>query len=256
MASAQTYTINEQVSNIQAYGGDINLDLPAQTVYKPMDMIIGQSEAMELVDGYLPISPEYSLEMMNRRSFNINSKYKVTVSFSSSLPTPKSVYSFDVITWKWQFVEAQIDLANSRATVELSRPYAKLVVLDYDSMVYGKASWYAYKDCMCAASPDYPKGTELLVVNLNKNEAIKVTVNDWGPERDIFPDRVIDLDVVAFTKFASKGTGVLQNIMVLPFKTDPFSPQQTQQLKAGEKIALTQELVAALQPQIKLAVQP
>jgi rare lipoprotein A (peptidoglycan hydrolase) len=34
-------------------------------------------------------------------------------------------------------------------------------------------------------------------------------VNDWGPDRSVHPDRVIDLDSVAFKKLASLGAGVI-----------------------------------------------
>jgi rare lipoprotein A (peptidoglycan hydrolase) len=37
-----------------------------------------------------------------------------------------------------------------------------------------------------------------------------VRINDWGPERDKFPERVIDLDAVAFKEFAPLGAGVIR----------------------------------------------
>ena len=37
-----------------------------------------------------------------------------------------------------------------------------------------------------------------------------VRVNDYGPDRTVFPDRIIDLDKVAFAKLASLGAGVIQ----------------------------------------------
>ena len=96
----------------------------------------------------------------------------------------------------------------------------KLAVMENSGfMNSGVASWYAYKDCDCAASPDYPKGTQLLVTNVDNGKQVVVTVNDWGPERDIFPNRVIDLDVVAFEKIANKRMG-LCNVTVVPYNAD------------------------------------
>lgn len=75
-------------------------------------------------------------------------------------------------------------------------------------MVQGQASWYRYKNGFFAASPDYPKGSVLQVTNLSNGKTVKVTVNDFGPDRGIHPDRVIDLDYVAFSEIASPGAGV------------------------------------------------
>jgi rare lipoprotein A (peptidoglycan hydrolase) len=129
----------------------------------------------------------------------------------------------------------------------LTKQSGILMIVDTDVMKYGKASWYKFKGCMCAASPDYPKGTMLTVVNKNKNQAIQVRVNDWGPERDIFPERVIDLDLVAFTKFATKGAGVLQNIYVIPYHASDFSATDAKAMEAGKTVQLTVEQIAKLE---------
>lgn len=89
-------------------------------------------------------------------------------------------------------------------------------------MQSGSASWYKYKNCHCAASPDFPKGTRLLVRSVASPEKFTVIrVNDFGPERDKFPDRAIDLDVVAFKELAPLGAGVIR-VTVEPLEpTDP-----------------------------------
>ncbi|MFA5935732.1 MAG: RlpA-like double-psi beta-barrel domain-containing protein [Patescibacteria group bacterium] len=80
-----------------------------------------------------------------------------------------------------------------------------------DYMHAGSASWYKYKGCRCAASPDFPKGTRLRVRSVaNPQKYTVVRVNDFGPERDKFPERVIDLDIVAFQELAPKGAGVIK----------------------------------------------
>ena len=76
-------------------------------------------------------------------------------------------------------------------------------------MVQGQASWYRYKNGLFAASPDYPKGSVLEVTNLSNGKKVRVTVNDFGPERGVHPDRVIDLDYVAFSEIASPGAGLV-----------------------------------------------
>lgn len=84
-----------------------------------------------------------------------------------------------------------------------------LAIFSRKIMEKGLASWYRYKNGDFAASPDYAKGTKLKVTNLANNKSIIVTVNDYGPDRSIYPERVIDLDKVAFTKIANPSAGVV-----------------------------------------------
>ena len=102
---------------------------------------------------------------------------------------------------------------NVKAPIHL--PYAKMVVLkNTDSLEFGDASWYSYKNCDCAASPDYPKGSLVKVSNLDNGKSLIVRINDYGPDRSIFPKRIIDLDKTAFAKLGSLRDGVLKNIKV------------------------------------------
>lgn len=89
-------------------------------------------------------------------------------------------------------------------------------------MRQGVASWYAYKKCLCAASPDVPKGTRLLVSREDDpSRSVVVTVNDWGPERDKHPDRVIDLDKVAFMRIGNPRGGLMRVRVELVPRSDP-----------------------------------
>ncbi|GMU25390.1 MAG: hypothetical protein AMXMBFR16_02950 [Candidatus Uhrbacteria bacterium] len=89
-------------------------------------------------------------------------------------------------------------------------------------MRYGIASWYRYKECLCAASPDVPKGTRLRVARADDpNTFTVVTVNDWGPDRSVHPDRVIDLDYVAFDRIGNPRGGVLGVVVDLVKPEDP-----------------------------------
>ncbi len=74
----------------------------------------------------------------------------------------------------------------------------------------GQASWYAYKGCNCAANPWLPKGSYVKVTNRANGKSVIVRINDRGP---FVPGRIIDLDVTAFKKIASKGAGVIDVIM-------------------------------------------
>lgn len=75
----------------------------------------------------------------------------------------------------------------------------------------GVASWYAYKDCDCAANPWLPKGSYVKVTNTANGKSVVVMINDRGP---FVPGRIIDLDKTAFEKIASPyRDGVIDVIM-------------------------------------------
>ena len=88
-----------------------------------------------------------------------------------------------------------------------------LAVLESDIMEQGMASWYRYKNGDFAASPDYPKGSKLKVTNVENGKSVIVVVNDYGPDRSIHPERVIDLDRMAFQKIASPSLGVVEVVV-------------------------------------------
>ncbi len=70
----------------------------------------------------------------------------------------------------------------------------------------GQASWYAYKDCDCAANPWLPKGSRVKVTAVNSGKSVVVKINDRGP---FVEGRIIDLDKTAFEKIAPLGAGVI-----------------------------------------------
>jgi D-alanyl-D-alanine carboxypeptidase len=111
--------------------------------------------------------------------------------------------------------------ADKTVSATISLPFARVAVFSDPSVdVVGKASWYAYKHGDFAASVDFPKGSKIRVYNLANNKSVDITINDFGPERDKFPDRILDLDKVAFNKIASKGAGVI-GIRIQPLYVAP-----------------------------------
>ncbi|MFZ6015930.1 MAG: septal ring lytic transglycosylase RlpA family protein [Patescibacteria group bacterium] len=97
-------------------------------------------------------------------------------------------------------------------------------------MPEGDASWYAYKYCMCAASPDFPKGSYVKVTCADdESKSVVVRINDFGPERDIFPNRVIDLDKIAFEQLAPLGAGLVK------VKVEPVQATEVQAASPAPK---------------------
>ncbi|HCP08310.1 MAG TPA: hypothetical protein DIT25_00715 [Candidatus Moranbacteria bacterium] len=70
----------------------------------------------------------------------------------------------------------------------------------------GLGTWYAWKGGLFAASPWLPMGSYAKVTNKANGKSVIVQINDRGP---FGPNRIIDLDKVAFAKIASVGAGVI-----------------------------------------------
>ncbi|MFH1838040.1 MAG: septal ring lytic transglycosylase RlpA family protein [Candidatus Kuenenbacteria bacterium] len=100
---------------------------------------------------------------------------------------------------KTEFVGATLAVAQNK---KIKKPKAKPEI--------GMASWYCPKWCekLAAAHPNFSKGTKLKVTNLENKKSVIVIVNDFGPNKSIHPDRIIDLTKTAFQKIANiqKGT--------------------------------------------------
>ncbi len=152
------------------------------------------------------LSKIYEYEVMDASSYN--HKRRITFEIVTSEKIRGKVFSWDFVMKQW--VPYPLFQVDPETKIFRGRAYAsKLRLAVLQDHTEGGASWYKYKDCDCAASPDFPKGTQLKVTNIYNGKSVVVTVNDFGPERLIFPQRVIDLDVTAFKKIAKKGIGVI-----------------------------------------------
>lgn len=111
--------------------------------------------------------------------------------------------------WKWQAgnqtwikLDSTTIFGKNQVRANIDKFPVYLVVADDPDVWEGVASWYKYKYCNCAASTIYPKGTKLKVTNISgsarNGKSVIVKVNDYGPDPKIHPDRVIDLDYVAY----------------------------------------------------------
>jgi uncharacterized protein YabE (DUF348 family) len=96
----------------------------------------------------------------------------------------------------------------------ISEPVSQIVKLGrkivVESLEQGMGSWYAYKKCMCAAHPYYPKGSYLRVTNIANGKTVIVRVNDWGPDQAVHMNRIIDLDAEAFKLLAPLSLGTIE----------------------------------------------
>ena len=157
-------------------------------------------------------------EFTNKKAYDNNQPFYIQMSYDEMDDNYKQVFFYDKNYNAWRPLPTQ-DFPKEKFVRSLIHlPYARLAVFSYsDIMTVGKASWYKYKGGNFAASPDFPAGSLIRVRNLDNNKYVDVTINDYGPDRSLHPDRVIDLDAVAFSKIANKSDGLI-SVAIEPLK--------------------------------------
>ena len=183
------------------------INSPATLILK--ESILAPGSLLTPPKGFQLASKIYEYQFITADPVNTDKAFWFSIKYDGADYFRKNIYYFDESKNEWVGIKGVISNTASKIVVNVSMPKAKVAVLeDIDVMTEGYASWYKYKGCNCAASPDYPKGTKLKVTNTKNGESVIVKVNDWGPDRGVHPDRVIDLDVVAFKKIAKKAQGL------------------------------------------------
>lgn len=168
---------------------------------------------------YSPLSDVYQFDFSDQgKSYNAAEPIRISINYSEENNNHKQIFFFDKNQGKWRPLPSVDDPINRKVSAFLHLPFARVAILANDEvMSVGQASWYRFKNGLFAASPDYAKGTVLRVSNLENNKSVDVVVNDYGPDRALHPDRVIDLDAVAFNLIASTRDGLVK-VKVEPIK--------------------------------------
>lgn len=157
------------------------------------------------------ISQVYQFEFENKDAYDNHKPFYIQLSYDEDDPNYKQVFFYDKNFNSWRPLPTRDFPRENFVRSLIHLPYARIAVFSHPGkLTHGMASWYAYKGGDFAASPDYPKGSKLRVYALNSDKYVDVTINDWGPERDKFPDRAIDLDKLAFAKLAPLGAGTIE----------------------------------------------
>lgn len=182
-----------------------------------------------------PVSHIYEFDITDKALYDNTKPLLVEFHYPSDQNNYKKVYYWDGAKGQWIMLPTQTLTHYGLIRAKINLPYARLGVFE-DNIVLtkGTASWYKYRDCDCAASPDYPKGSKLKVTNLDNNKQVIITINDYGPDRTVHPDRVIDLDLVAFKKIAAKSAGLIN------VKIDPVNDMAVIVAGTEDKAPLTQ----------------
>jgi hypothetical protein len=184
------------------------LQEPTEIVFKEF---LNPEKFLPLPTDQKIISNIFEFDIRNQKAYNLEKPLIIEIKYPSDSVNLKRINYWDKGKNRWVELPTKSILERGVVRAVIHLPYARLAVFEDPKILeVGQASWYQYKNCDCAASPDWPKGTKLKVINLETNESLIVTVNDFGPDRSVHPDRVIDLDLVAFKKIAEKWKGLIR----------------------------------------------
>lgn len=142
--------------------------------------------------------------------YNNSEAVNLEIKYQESNPYLKQVFFWDNNLNIWRPLPSVEDFKNKKVRATIHLPYARLALFyNPKVLIAGEASWYRFKGGFFAASPDFPRDSLVRVRNLNNNNFVDVKINDFGPNRAIFPNRVIDLDWVAFNEIANPKDGII-----------------------------------------------
>ena len=209
-------TINKGFT-VSAFNNVIKLSLVPGVLNESTGVdVVELNEAIDSPWQLEKISKVYQFEFKNKAAYNNKKPFNIQLSYDKTSNYYKQIYYFDKNYSSWRPLPTidYPDKSYVRSLIYL--PFARIAVFaNPEALVVGQASWYSYKGGLFAASPDFPKNSKLRVYNTANNKFVDVTINDFGPERKLHPNRVVDLDKVAFKKIASTGEGII-NVRVQP----------------------------------------
>lgn len=186
--------------------------------YPVIPDIATSSEALNLAWQWQALSPVYDYKFISTQIFDPAHPMTIKISYDQNNNYLKQIFVYDELGAKWLPLETKDFPKEKYATTITTALSGHLALFSNpEILTVGSASWYNYQGGLFAASPDFGKGSIIRVYNLDNNKFVDVTINDWGPERVKHPDRVIDLDKIAFQKIAAIGDGTVK-IKIEPLK--------------------------------------
>lgn len=207
----------EKGYTVPGFEGDFLVGVTKNAITEPSKVVLKKinDPNMPLPEGMTLLTDFYEYDIINKSTYDNEKPIYLKIKHNSASYKMKKMMYFDKGRQEWIEIPTKNDPEAKVARAYIHLPYIRLAVFEDQIMETGIASWYEFKDCLCAASPDYPRGTKLKVTNIcewseNYGKSIIVTVNDWGPDRSVHPDRVIDLDLVAFKEIANYKGGLVE----------------------------------------------
>jgi hypothetical protein len=207
--------------SLGVFGGAFTLAWDENALIAPTTLRLTRTHG-GMMEDQTEASPGVSVEFGDPKAMNASGSFRLVFKAdrppAASEQTEVNVYDAGESTAAAAFAGESISLSlPARASAVFAPAYREGI------MRQGIASWYSYKECLCAASPDVPKGTRMKVSRADDASRFTVvTINDWGPDRSVHPDRVIDLDRVAFERIGNPRGGLLAVTVAVLDPEDPL----------------------------------
>ena len=207
---------------VSAFNDDIKLSLvPGILSEDTLVDVVELNEVMPEPWNIDMLSKIYQFEFLNKNAYDNHKPFYIQISYEEESDRHKQAFYYDKNYEAWKPLPTKDHPEDRFVRTLIHLPYARIAVFSYpEVMGVGRASWYAYKPGNFAASPDFPKGSKLRVTNLDNDKFVDVIINDYGPDRFLHPDRVIDLEKNAFARLDSIGAGML-DVKVEPLYIAP-----------------------------------
>lgn len=216
---------------------------PLAFTIEPTLNISENSEKFRIPWEWEALTPSYQYSFVGSGLYDPSRPMTVKINYPQKNNQLKQIFSYDFLSGVWRPVPTKDYPAEQYATMTTDATSGWLIVLAKpEVMTVGKASWYKYKEGLFAASPDFVKGTKLRVYNTDNSKFVDVTINDYGPDRTKHPDRVIDLDRVAFEKIASLNAGII-NVRVEVLKAATTTATAVQQTSDVPNITASSSII-------------
>lgn len=225
-----------------AHAQNIGIDFISPGLPGEVKAIYGPG-ASSLPWEWTALTPVFEYAVDNAEFYDPSWPIEIRIKYENN-DNLKQIFIIDALSGKWAPLPTEDVPGSNYVKTVLTTTSGYLILLDHeDYMTVGNASWYKYKNGDFAASPDFLKGSILRVTNLANGKFVDVTINDFGPERDKHPDRVIDLDKVAFEKIAPLSAGLVK-VKISPLKTiKPIAIKTQEQSADVPTISATSAIV-------------
>ncbi len=192
------------------------------------------------------LSRIYQYEIRNKSAYDSKKPIQVEIKYDKTSNYYQQIYFYDKNYNSWRPLPSKDYPSRSIVRSQIYLPFARLAVFSNpEALVIGKASWYSHKIGNFVASPDFPKGSKLRVYNLDNGKAVDVIVNDFGPDRKLHPDRVVDLEKTVFVKLAPRSQGVIK-VRVEPLVIQPELGRILNIATSGASIELNPTVKSAI----------
>ncbi len=216
---------------------------PLAFTVEPTLNISENSEKFRIPWEWEALTPSYQYSFVGSGLYDPSRPMTVKINYPQKNNQLKQIFSYDFLSGVWRPVPTKDYPTEQYVTMTTDATSGWLIVLAKpEVMTVGKASWYKYKEGLFAASPDFVKGTKLRVYNTDNGKFVDVTINDYGPDRTKHPDRVIDLDRVAFEKISSLNAGII-NVRVEVLKAATTTTAAVQQISDVPNITASSSII-------------